>query len=163
MGGAMSRNKGQRGEREVIALLQNQVTLAYAAMRNEGYELGTEPRLQRNTIQSDRGGYDIAGLKWMALEVKFQETLHVDAWWKQTVEQSGKGQEPVLVYRQSRQPWRVCMWKPMTVGGGGSPTFEVCYRVQISIEDFLDYFYRSVMLRALVNTTQEQDSNADQV
>src|SRR5438045_4158293 len=78
MGGLMSRNKGKRAERQVIDLLQPIVDHCYK-------EAGLKPLLlQRNTVQSDQGGFDIIGLEWLALEVKHQEILNVDAWWQQT-------------------------------------------------------------------------------
>lgn len=101
MAGKMSRNKGKRGEREIIALLQPVVSEVYTA---HGLE---PPVLKRNTMQSDGGGFDIHGLEWCALEVKRQETLCLPAWWRQTLRQAGPGTLPVLAYRQSREPWRV--------------------------------------------------------
>lgn len=83
MGGAMSRNKGQRGEREVIKLLQPTVTRCYM---EKGLDV---PSLERNLMQSRAGGFDIVGLEWMALEVKRQEVLNVNLWWKQTCAQAG--------------------------------------------------------------------------
>lgn len=129
MGGLMSRNKGKRGEREVIELLQPIVNAVYA---RAGMEV---PKLQRNTLQSDGGGFDIAGLEWLALEVKFQETLSVNQWWAQTLEQANGTQCPVLIYRQSRQPWRVKMFVEATACG-------VRYRLPATLEldEFLGWF-----------------------
>lgn len=109
MGGRMSRNKGKRGEREVIALLQPVVTKAY---KRKGYPESEIPRLQRNTMQSDGGGFDIHGLEWLALEVKYQETLCLPAWWRQTCRQAKVSSRltPVLAYRRSREPWRFRMF-----------------------------------------------------
>ncbi|MDP6770877.1 MAG: hypothetical protein QF704_09305, partial [Anaerolineales bacterium] len=58
------------------------------------------------------GGHDVIGLTGCALEVKRQETLNVNAWWEQTVEQSKsnmlpKPQWPVLFYRKNHCPWSV--------------------------------------------------------
>ena len=74
MAGLMSRNKGKRGEREVVKLLQPVV--------NEVYEsLGLEPPLlERNLMQSHKGGCDLAGLDWLALEVKYQEQQQMTSW-----------------------------------------------------------------------------------
>lgn len=98
----MSRDKGQRGEREVLAILQGFIT--------EVVPHGTVA-LKRNTLQSDGGGFDIVadtGFFPYAVEVKFQETLSVDKWWAQTVEQADKyGKTPILFYRKSRSPWKV--------------------------------------------------------
>jgi len=87
-----SRDKGQRGEREVCALLTE--------------KLGGE--FKRNLMQTAEGGHDVLGLEYCALEVKRCETLAVDAWWEQTKEQADEVEAyPVLFYRKSRQPWSV--------------------------------------------------------
>ena len=85
-----SRQKGQRGEREVCKILSD--------------KLGGE--FKRNLMQTAEGGYDVLGLKVWAIEVKFQEKLSIEKWWKQTVEQAN-GKKPVLFFRKSREDWRV--------------------------------------------------------
>ena len=133
MGGKMSRSKGQRGEREIIDLLQPVV--------NEVYEMVLlhAPKLKRNSLQSDGGGSDIAGLPWLALEVKYQEkndtpgTLAV--WWAQTLEQAEGCREPVLFYRRNGSKWRVQMYG-MLCAGGHSFTVPVL----VSPADFLRWF-----------------------
>ena len=91
-----SRQKGQRGEREVCKLLAE--------------ILGGE--YKRNLMQTQEGGYDVLGLDGFAIEVKYQEKLQIEKWWKQTVEQAEKpnrlqGEIPVLFFRRSREKWRV--------------------------------------------------------
>lgn len=93
MSGKMSRNKGQRGERELCALLSD--------------ELGTV--VKRNLSQTRAGGADCVEIKGWKIEIKYQETLNLNAWWKQAVEQAGND-KPILFYRQSRQPWRAMMY-----------------------------------------------------
>ena len=101
MAGKSSQDKGKRAEREIVKLLQPVVTKVYLAA-------GKEPiSLERNLMQSHKGGYDIEGLDWMAPEVKHHETLQVNSWWQQTIRQAGKDRVPVLFYRQSRRPWSV--------------------------------------------------------
>lgn len=123
MAGLMSRNKGKRGEREVIDLLQPILDRVFADFAAHGWEA---PRLQRNTLQSDGGGFDVVGLEWLALEVKFQESYSLNGWWTQTrtqAEQVARIQNrqvgpsvgqvtPVLIYRKSRVAWRI-----QTLGG----------------------------------------------
>jgi len=101
MAGKSSLDKGKRAEREIVKLLQPVVTRVYQAA---GKELIS---LERNLTQSHKGGYDIAGLDWLAPEVKHHETLQVSSWWLQTVRQAGKDRVPVLFYRQSRRAWSV--------------------------------------------------------
>ena|SRR5699024_4734671 len=131
MGGTTSRNKGKRGERMAIALLQPVVDRVYA-------EAGMEvPRLQRNTLQSDGGGFDVVGLAWLALEVKNCEVVALDRWWEQTVRQANDAQEPVLLFRRNRQrSWSVCMWGEC----GVSSRLPQMVRVTISEEDFVAWF-----------------------
>lgn len=137
--GAGARNKGKRGEREVIDLLQPHVDSIY-----KGFGL-EPPVLQRNTLQSDSGGHDIVGLDWISLEVKFHETLQVAAWWKQTLEQAAKverrdgtrGAVPVLFYRQGgRRTWNVMMYVGLLL--------EVPLYVPAVIrqDDFIEWFKR---------------------
>ena len=86
-----SRQKGQRGEREICKILEE--------------KLGGE--FKRNLMQTAEGGYDVLGLDGWAIEVKFQEKLSIEKWWKQTVEQATNGKKPVLFFRRSREDWRV--------------------------------------------------------
>lgn len=106
----MSRDKGKLGEREVIKLLQPVITQVYEAMDMEA------PLLQRNLMQSDRGGFDIVGLEWMALEVKRREQLGIAEWWAQTLRQAGSDKEPVLLYRRNNERWRACLYVDLRIG-----------------------------------------------
>jgi hypothetical protein len=85
----MQRNKGAAGERELFRLLSD--------------DLGFVVR--RNLTQTRGGGADGIDVPGFAIEVKRQEKLHINAWWSQTIEQAGD-RIPVLIYRQSRHPWR---------------------------------------------------------
>lgn len=118
-GGA--RQKGQEGEREIIKLLRD--------------VCGEEIELSRNLNQTREGGHDIVGLEWLAIEVKRQETLDVEAWWRQTLAQAGRDKVPVLVYRQNRKAWHVVMWGE--VGG-------MRCRVTISILTFKAWFLQEL-------------------
>lgn len=132
MGGKMSRDKGARGEREVYHLLQPIVNECYIA---HGL---TPPMLQRNQNQSRSGGYDIVGLDWLALEVKRQEKLEINAWWDQTMRQCGDTQEPVLFYRKNMHKWKVMMLVDV------HPEHLTC-RATLELENFLKYFKIRVM------------------
>lgn len=103
MGGKSSRDKGGRGEREVLELLRPTVAKVYGRGKVE---------LRRN---SNHGFYktsraDCAGLEWLSLEVKFHAHVipyKVKVWWKQTLEQTKPGQLPVLFYRGNNEEWSV--------------------------------------------------------
>ncbi len=139
MSGAMSRNKGQRAEREVVKLLQPVVT----AVWNELGRDGPAPSLERNLMQAHKGGHDLLGLDWIAIEVKHQEQFAVASWWQQTKAQAAKASqqmlvevEPVLFYRKNNVPWRVIMRGYLDVQGGG----RVRCPVNIATEAFLVWF-----------------------
>lgn len=129
MGGKSGQDKGKRGEREVIALLQPVVNEVY-----EAHDMDA-PRLQRNTLQSDKGGQDIVGLDWLAPEVKWCEQLQVYQWWQQTLRQAGAGKVPVLFYKRNKVDWKVRMY-----GRLGMPTCERLVPVTVDLLDFLDWF-----------------------
>lgn len=98
-----ARDKGQRAERQAIATLQPVVDKVYREFEME------PPALERNLMQSMKGGYDVVGLDWMALEIKHQETLKVGDWWNQAVRQAGESRIPVLMYKSNRVKWRVML------------------------------------------------------
>lgn len=133
MGGLASRNKGKRGEREVVNLLQPVINEVWSHFP----QAGEPPLLQRNTLQSDRGGFDIVGLDWMAIEVKFQEQLNVKAWWEQCVRQAGISKVPVLFYRKSRMEWKVRLRVNLNI----KRKWQVQYcTVEMELQEFLEFF-----------------------
>lgn len=139
MSGVMSRNKGQRAEREVVKLLQPVVIAAW----NEVGRDGPAPSLERNLMQAHKGGHDLLGLDWLAIEVKHQEQFTIASWWQQTKEQAIKASqqgvvqvEPVLFYRKNNVQWRVIMYGYLDVQGGG----RVRCPVSIAVEAFLVWF-----------------------
>ena len=126
-----SRDKGASAEREVIAIIQPVVDTACKFIGKPA------PKLQRNLEQTRSGGCDIVGLKWLAIEVKRQERLSITKWWDQAVSQAFTA-EPVLIYRQSRQPWRVrCL---VRLGAE-------CVPATVSINDWLVYLETEIIKR----------------
>jgi hypothetical protein len=127
-----ARNKGQRGEREIIDTLQ-------PILDRVCLKIGRPPiLLQRNQMQSHTGGHDIVGLAWLALEVKRVEILSVEKWWLQARTQGEKANAiPILIYRQNKMKWRVCMYGHLPI-----PTTpkNVKTVVDISFEAFLLWF-----------------------
>lgn len=127
-----SRAKGQRGERQVIDLLQPIVDRVHA-------QHSLSPvLLQRNTLQAHMGGEDIANLHGFSVEVKFCETITLKQWWEQCLRQAKARQaHPVLFYRKSKQKWAVktnCFCETPKSG------YKVSAAVEMTIEDFLTWF-----------------------
>lgn len=89
MTGRASRNKGAAAERELAAILAN--------------ELGVT--VKRKLGQSREGGDDIQ-IDHYRLEVKRREALRIDDWCKQIEAAAEPGEWPIVVYRRSGQPWR---------------------------------------------------------
>jgi len=87
--GKSSRTKGSMAEREFAALL------VAAGFKGE--------RTGRNGRTSEDVTHDIPGVH---LEVKRRETLALPEWLRQAQKDCGS-LEPVVAFRQSRQPWRV--------------------------------------------------------
>lgn len=127
------RAKGQRGEREVVKLLQAVVDVVRTRRGLPSL------LLQRNTLQSDKGGEDIAGLKGFAIEVKWQESMTpFNQWWNQCLRQAERCQGvPILFYRASHQPWKVKM-RAFVLTPTDRDSVEM--DMQISVEDFIEWF-----------------------
>ena len=90
----MQRTKGAAGERELFALLSEQLGVT----------------VTRNLTQTRGGGADSLNVEGWAIEVKRQETLSISSWWSQTQRQADDlSRKPILFYRQSRKPWRAVL------------------------------------------------------
>ena len=133
-----AQNKGKNGEREVVNLLKEELL---ALIMSGRYEPDVCQMLrdvaQRNQNQSAVGGGDI-NLFGLSIEVKRQETLNVEAWWKQCVTSAIRnGDKPVLIYRQNgTRSWHVVtdgfLWLP--------DGRMVCSRMQTSELGFRAWF-----------------------
>lgn len=127
-------NKGKAGEREAIKFLQPTIDKVYKEFGMHTVELF------RNQNQSALGGYDIDGLPWIALEIKRQEQLNLNAWWAQ-VNKAKKGEQvPVVMFRQNRKQWRFLI--PAWLHTGGQGHYEV--RAEITKESFLEWFEQTL-------------------
>lgn len=98
--GAMSRNKGKAGEREISGLLADL----------------TGCKVRRRVRQRD-GDSDLEGLPGWCIEVKRHAKASrstVAGWWGQAVRQAdAEGSIPALFWRQDRDEWRA-VW-PLAV------------------------------------------------
>ncbi len=92
--GAMSREKGKRGEREVAAIISD--LLGVAASRR---------------VRQHEGDSDILGVPGWSIEVKLWsrlETCLIGEAWKQACQQASADHAiPALFYRANYRPWRV--------------------------------------------------------
>ena len=113
-----SRTKGAAAEREVFKILSD--------------ALGV--KVERNLIQTREGGADTSVGDW-AIEVKRQETLSIAAWWEQAVEQAKRvNKMPMLIYRRSRQPWKVIVSAQHFIRAyGGTVMFDELVEVSLSM------------------------------
>lgn len=95
--GASQRNKGKAAEVEVYHWLNETVATV----------VGHGKWFQRNQNQTASSGSDLSNPFRLSVEIKRHETLSINQWWAQCVK-SAKMEHgiPVLIYRQSRQPWR---------------------------------------------------------
>lgn len=126
------RSKGQRGEREVISILQPVVD---RVCRSKSL---TPPLLQRNALQAHLGGNDIHGLDWISIEVKYCENEQIGPWWKQACRQAGKSKSiPVLFYRCNNAPFKVML---RVFVNTPSDRDQIEMDVTTSVEDFLSWF-----------------------
>ena len=130
--GKFARDKGQRAERAVVGLLQPVVNKVWT---ESGTRVDAPPQLERNLMQCHKGGHDLVGLDWLALEVKHQETFHINDWWEQTKEQAGKHKIPVLIYKKNNVKWRVMMFGYLEAGSN-----RVRCPVDITVDAFLVWF-----------------------
>lgn len=94
--GAMQRNKGKAGEREIANLLAELT----------GFDV-------RRKVRQLDGESDLEGIPGWCLEVKRHAKAprgSIRRWWAQAERQAkAAGQLPALVYRQDRDEWR-CVW-----------------------------------------------------
>lgn len=135
------RQKGANAERDLAIELNAIVNLV---LKERGYPMPAKPIIQRNQNQSAVGGSDLTFPIPIALEVKRQEQLSINTWWKQCeVAAKEFGGVPILIYRQSRKPWTVVMNVDVPVGTRGAHLAGV--RATISFDDFKAWFRYSLI------------------
>ena len=90
-----SKAKGKKGETE-IALLMRQC--GYANARRSAQYCG-------NTGDAP----DVLGVDGLHIEVKRREQIQDDVFIQQAEKEAKKGLVPVVMYRRSREKWKVCL------------------------------------------------------
>ena len=102
------RTKGQTGEREICDFFNDIYKEVYEYLQ---MPLPAKPIAQRNQNQSAVGGCDITNTCFFAVEVKRQEALSINTWWKQCLVSAVEANKfPVLIYRQNKQKWKVVLF-----------------------------------------------------
>jgi len=90
------RDKGIVGEREVMRVLTD-----------AGFDVrGLEGKGDHLAMKEEGPRFQIRHYLFH-IEVKRQETLRPDEWSHQSEAEAPQGSVPVVVYRRSREPWRV--------------------------------------------------------
>lgn len=93
-----SKQKGNRGERELASLL-----------RLYGYDARRGLQYQSGQIEAD-----VVGIPGVHIEVKRVERgLNIYSAWNQSKTDAKNGEIPVVIHRRNREPWLVTL--PLTV------------------------------------------------
>jgi len=138
MMGINIRQKGASGEREICDLLNS---IIQKVMRKMDYSaeavLAAGKTVQRNQNQTAVGGNDLTNTFGMSIEVKRQEALSINTWWKQTTEAADRNNEhPVLLYRQNGKKWNC-----VTMGYVELPNSKfIKIRLAMDFDDFKLWF-----------------------
>jgi Holliday junction resolvase len=138
--------KGKTAEREVVDLLTGNVILV---MRELGFSAEAITKaassIQRNQNQSAVGGSDLTNVFGLSIEVKRQEQLSINTWWKQTVDAAVRNNEhPVLIFRQNHKKWRVMTYCAFRLPGEGAQCY---YRAEMEYIDFQSWFREWVKVK----------------
>ncbi len=137
------RQKGQNGEREIADML-NSIYLKVLQDNGLPEKDKRDHPFQRNQNQSAVGGSDLSNPFNLDIEVKRQENLSINTWWKQCVESAKRsGGEPVLVFKQNRKAWRVMLMCSLETYPGNF----VRTRCEIDIKDFQAWAYSYLTYR----------------
>lgn len=135
------RTKGQEGERDICKFF-NEI---YKEVYDELAMVFPEKDIaQRNQNQSAVGGCDIDHTCHYAVEVKRQEQLSINTWWKQCEKSAWEcGKYPILIFKQNRKPWRVILYVNQIRLYGSEPVQAI--RAEISMDDFRNLFKKHAL------------------
>ena len=140
--GANPRTKGASGEREVADMLNDIVDLVRVEKGLPVLEKRDRP-FQRNQNQSAVGGDDLTNPYRLSIEVKRQEALSVNTWWKQCLESCARFDNiPILIFKQNRKKWRIIMWGdlPMQPYTAATHRCMAHQRVEVDLDTFKQWF-----------------------
>ena len=133
------RAKGQNGEREIATALNGVIMLV---LQQQGFSeeaiQKASDSVQRNQNQSAVGGNDLSNTFGLSIEIKRQEQLSINTWWKQCTQAAERNNEwPVLLYRQNHGKWQ-CVTYVRTVLEDKSPGVTV--RATMDYDAFIYWF-----------------------
>ncbi len=135
------RVKGATAEREIATMLNEIITKVLKDYNQHELIDNHNYFVQRNQQQTAVGGNDLINTYGFGIEVKRQEALSINTWWKQcTVAAMKNNETPVLLYRQTRQKWK-CITTAYVMLPNNQ--FGQC-RAEIAMEDFLKTFEHHV-------------------
>lgn len=138
------RTKGASGEREIATILNEIIkevleVIGVPDINNPNYYVA------RNTLQSAIGGDDLTNTYGFSIEVKRQEALAINTWWKQCVKSaSEKNKVPVLIYRQNRGKWKVITKTLLTTTCRRKARIVVA---ETALENFIEIFRDQVEMQ----------------
>ena len=138
------RTKGAQAEREIAETLNSMVGLI--RQENDFCSLPSRDALfQRNQNQSAVGGSDISNPLGLEIEVKRQEQLSINFWWSQCLASAERtGGIPILIFRQNRKAWRVCMLGSLPLTNRWKNSADMSpfgpVKVEVSFPDFKLWF-----------------------
>lgn len=138
MMGINIRQKGASGEREICDVLNSIIQQVMRKMDYTAEEvLAAGKTVQRNQNQTAVGGNDLTNTFGMSIEVKRQEALSINTWWKQTTDAAERNEEhPVLLYRQNGKKWNC-----VTMGYVELPNSKfIKIRMAMDFDDFKLWF-----------------------
>jgi hypothetical protein len=119
--GKASRDKGARGEREIVRLLTPCVPFGWTVRRALPYELGHDLRIVDERGDAVPGGWAIEVKRYGGFtigEVMRGPSSRWLDWWAQAARQADEvGRAPMLLTRGDRRPWWV--WTREAIGGDG--------------------------------------------
>lgn len=145
------RVKGASAEREICKELNAILMSVMRDLEYPEHEIEkAENSIQRNQNQTAVGGKDLVNTFGLAIEVKRQETLAINSWWNQCEAAALRnGEIPVLLYKQSRKPWKVVV--NVSLGVANAFTYDeiVDARAEISFDDFKKWFAKLVRFKLL--------------
>lgn len=157
MAGVSAQNKGKTGEREIADALN---AIVYSIYKAKGWAVPKNLWVQRNTQQSAIGGHDLTGTWGLAVEVKRQEQLSINTWWKQCKASADTLKSiPVLVFRQNKKPWRVVTEGAIQLPQAPGEMPWMLARVEISWEEFLTWFHHYAL--RMLEREKEAELNRD--